>query len=112
MLREELDATLGAMKDPETFKNNAIALDKVMRQRHADLIENYEDTTMDSDFRADSRAKSRVLERAIRDLGVTQEAEVASTGQSEPIPEGINKAVTQDLWDVMTPEERAVFQTK
>ena len=110
VLREELDATLGAMKDPETFKNNAIALDKVMRQRHADLIENYKDTTMDSDFRADSRSKSRVLERAIRDLGVTQEADVGEATESATIPEGVNKAFSQEMWDVLTPEERATLQ--
>ena len=109
VLREELDATLGAMKDPETFKNNAIALDKVMRQRHADLIENWQDTTMDSDFRADSRAKARVLETAIRDLGVTQGSE-GGQPEAAPMPEGINKAVTQDIWDAMTPEEQEVFK--
>jgi len=113
VLREELDATLGAMKDPETFKNNAIALDKVMRQRHADLMENYKNLSYKDDFRSDSLSKARVLENAIRDLGVTQDTGKGSAaGQTEsvPIPEGVNKAFSQEMWDVLTPEERATLQ--
>jgi len=112
VLREELDATLGAWKDPETFKNNAIALDKVMRQRHADLMENYKNLSYKDDFRSDSLSKARVLENAIRDLGVTQEDGEGgvATGADAP-PEGINPEAAA-LWKYMSPEGRAVFQPK
>jgi hypothetical protein len=108
LIRKELDATLGAMKDPQTFKNNAISLDKVMRQRHADLMRQANELTYDSDFRADSHQKASVLEAAIRDLGVTQEVE-GGQAVAATMPEGINPKFTQELWDTLTPEERATL---
>tara|TARA_R110002073_G_scaffold152672_2_gene307550 strand:- start:2271 stop:3326 length:1056 start_codon:yes stop_codon:yes gene_type:complete len=115
LIREEMSVKLSATKDAKTFKNNAIALDSVMRQGHADLMRDYSDLSLDSDFRSAARGRATTLENAIRDLGVTQETNV-STEESEasdnPIPEGLNKAFSQEMWDVLTPEERLTLKPK
>ncbi len=106
ILREELDVTLGVWKDPKTFKANMRSLDKVLRKRHSDLTDNYNDLTLDSDFRADSKSKAKVIEQALNDMGVTQDAKPT---EGDTPPEGINPRAAA-AWANMSPEGRALFQ--
>ena len=106
ILREELDVTLGVWKDPKTFKANMRSLDKVLRKRHSDLTDNYNDLTLDSDFRADSKSKAKVIEQALNDMGVTQDAKPT---EADTPPEGINPRAAA-AWANMSPEGRALFQ--
>ena len=105
ILREELDVTLGAWKDPKTFQANMRSLDRVLRKRHSDLTDNYNDLTLDSDFRADSKSKAKVIEQALNDMGVTQDAK--PTEGNTP-PEGI-KSEAAKYWRNMSEEDRALF---
>ena len=106
ILREELDVTLGAWKDPKTFQANMRSLDRVLRKRHSDLTDNYNDLTLDSDFRADSKSKAKVIEQALNDMGVTEEAKPT---EGDTPPEGINPRAAA-AWANMSPEGRALFQ--
>jgi hypothetical protein len=105
ILREEMDIKLSALTDPKTFKNNAISLDRIMRQRHADLLETANDLTMDSTFRAEAKERIKLLKESIRDLGVPQETPPT---EGDTPPEGINPEAAK-YWSKMSKEERTLF---
>lgn len=104
VIRKEIDISPGVFTDVQTLQSKMRGIDSALRERLKNMREAKFDRSLPADTRQAAAQNEKDIANFLRVLGVPREDE--SQGTLSGPPDGVDP----EIWEIMEPEERALWQ--